>query len=293
MRKLLFLILGTVFCGTVNAQTQLTEYKPGVTTEGAVYFLPKTAVRFTFLVEKTTYTPGDFAAYAQRYMRLKDVSQEPSTQYRILQIKQTPVAVVDSTKKYAIKFDAKTVAANVALADDGRLLAINAEPNVDMEEAPFKAAPKSQRVNPRQLMNQDILSAGHKIQYYETDKMGVTHHSNYIRWMEEARVDFMEKIGWSYTVLEENGIISPVTSIECKYVAGTTFAETISVETSIEELKNVKVRINYVMKNEEGKIVCKGASEHCFLDSNGTFISIAKKFPGFYEALSRSMEKED
>ncbi len=133
----------------------------------------------------------------------------------------------------------------------------------------------------------------HKIQYYETDKMGVTHHSNYIRWMEEARVDFMEKIGWSYTILEENGIISPVTSIECKYVAGTTFAETISVETSIEELKNVKVRINYVMKNEEGKIVCKGASEHCFLDSNGTFISIAKKFPGFYEALSRSMEKED
>ena len=133
----------------------------------------------------------------------------------------------------------------------------------------------------------------HKIQYYETDKMGVTHHSNYIRWMEEARVDFMEKIGWSYTILEENGIISPVTSIECKYVAGTTFAETISVETSIEELKNVKVRINYVMKNEEGKIVCKGASEHCFLNSNGTFISIAKKFPGFYEALSRSMEKED
>ena len=133
----------------------------------------------------------------------------------------------------------------------------------------------------------------HKIQYYETDKMGVTHHSNYIRWMEEARVDFMEKIGWSYTILEENGIISPVTSIECKYVAGTTFAETISVETSIEELKNVKVRINYVMKNEEGKIVCKGASEHCFLDSNGTFISIAKKFPGFYEALSCSMEKED
>ena len=103
----------------------------------------------------------------------------------------------------------------------------------------------------------------------------------------------MEKIGWSYTILEENGIISPVTSIECKYVAGTTFAETISVETSIEELKNVKVRINYVMKNEEGKIVCKGASEHCFLDSNGTFISIAKKFPGFYEALEGSMDKKD
>ena len=35
----------------------------------------------------------------------------------------------------------------------------------------------------------------HKVQYYETDKMQVVHHSNYIRWMEEARVEFLEKIG--------------------------------------------------------------------------------------------------
>ena len=73
MKKFFFLMISAVLCGTLNAQTQLAEYKPGVTTEGAVYFLPKTAIRFTFLVEKTTYTPGDFAAYAQRYMRLKDV----------------------------------------------------------------------------------------------------------------------------------------------------------------------------------------------------------------------------
>ena len=170
MRKLLFLILGTVFCGTVNAQTQLTEYKPGVTTEGAVYFLPKTAVRFTFLVEKTTYTPGDFAAYAQRYMRLKDVSQEP-------------------------KFDAKTVAANVALADDGRLLAINAEPNVDMEEAPFKAAPKSQRVNPRQLMNQDILSAGSTAKMAQLTAQEIYDLRENRNLLIKGQADFMPKDG--------------------------------------------------------------------------------------------------
>ena len=38
----------------------------------------------------------------------------------------------------------------------------------------------------------------HKVQYYETDKMGITHHSNYIRWMEEARIDFLEQLGWNY-----------------------------------------------------------------------------------------------
>ena len=43
----------------------------------------------------------------------------------------------------------------------------------------------------------------HTVQYYETDKMGITHHSNYIRWMEEARVDFLKQIGWDYDKLEE------------------------------------------------------------------------------------------
>ena len=37
----------------------------------------------------------------------------------------------------------------------------------------------------------------HKVQYYETDKMGITHHSNYIRWMEEARIWFLSEIGFS------------------------------------------------------------------------------------------------
>lgn len=161
MRRISFFIfLYLLFCEALYAQTLLTEYKPGVTPEGAVYFLPKTAIRFTFLIEKTTYTPGDFAAYAQRYMRLKDVPQEASTQFRILQIKQTPIAVADTTKKYAIKFDAKSVAANVALSEDGRLLAINADPIVTKSEESFKPWPKSKRINPRQLMNQDILSAG-------------------------------------------------------------------------------------------------------------------------------------
>ena len=50
----------------------------------------------------------------------------------------------------------------------------------------------------------------HKVHYYETDKMGVTHHSNYIRWMEEARVAYLAEVGWDYARLESLGMISPV-----------------------------------------------------------------------------------
>ena len=35
----------------------------------------------------------------------------------------------------------------------------------------------------------------HRVQYYETDQMGIVHHSNYIRWFEEARIDWMRDCG--------------------------------------------------------------------------------------------------
>ena len=65
------------------AQTVSSVYQPGVTTEGAIYFLPKTAVIVTVQVEKTTYTPGDFCQYAERFLRIKEVSPTPSVSYRI------------------------------------------------------------------------------------------------------------------------------------------------------------------------------------------------------------------
>ena len=67
----------------------------------------------------------------------------------------------------------------------------------------------------------------HKINYYETDKMGVTHHSNYVRFMEESRIDFLEKIGWGYDKMEQEGIISPVVSLECNYRNITTYPDVI------------------------------------------------------------------
>ena len=48
----------------------------------------------------------------------------------------------------------------------------------------------------------------HRVQYYETDRMGIVHHSNYVRWMEEARVDFLARLGFPYDVMEARGVIS-------------------------------------------------------------------------------------
>ena len=130
-----------------------------------------------------------------------------------------------------------------------------------------------------------FLPYTHTVQYYETDKMGITHHSNYIRWMEEARVDFLTQMGWDYAKLESLGIVSPVTAVDCKYMISTTFAEKITITVSIAEFKGVRLKLAYTMKNTEGKVVCQAHSEHCFLDTSGNLIRLKKDFPEFYEAL--------
>ena len=125
----------------------------------------------------------------------------------------------------------------------------------------------------------------HYTQYYETDQMGCVHHSNYIRWMEEARIDFLAQMGWDYVKLESLGIVSPVTAVDCKYMISTTFAEKITITVSIAEFKGVRLKLAYTMKNTEGKVVCQAHSEHCFLDTSGNLIRLKKDFPEFYEAL--------
>ncbi|WP_027868646.1 thioesterase family protein [Eubacterium sp. AB3007] len=126
----------------------------------------------------------------------------------------------------------------------------------------------------------------HTVQYYETDRMGITHHSNYIRWMEEARVDFLAQIGWDYARLEEMGVISPVIGIECKYATATTFADVVEISVEVEALKGVRLRLRYVMTNQHGKTVCEGHSEHCFVNEEGRPIRLKREQPEFYEVLS-------
>lgn len=162
MKKHVILLLACLLpFGTVGAQTLLSQYRPGVTPEGAVYCLPKTALRFSVLVEKTVYQPGDFAPYAQRYLRMADVSQEPATSYRVVGISQTAMPVADTAKVYAVHFDARTVASRMTLADDGRLLGLNIDDAADVPvPAAFTAAPLPERVNPRAYMSEEILSCG-------------------------------------------------------------------------------------------------------------------------------------
>lgn len=159
MKHTLLLCLIAVATAT-KAQTQVNDYTPGVTPDGATFFLPKTAVRVSVLAEKTTYTPGEYAAYAQRFLRLNNVSLEASVSHRILSVKQTAVGMADTSKGYTVKFNPKTSATNIALAENGTLLAVNGAPLPVEHPTPFQAAPKAVLPEPQRFLTPEILAAG-------------------------------------------------------------------------------------------------------------------------------------
>ena len=128
-----------------------------------------------------------------------------------------------------------------------------------------------------------------EINYYETDKMQVVHHSNYIRFMEEARVAYLEQLGFPYAELERRGVISPVTAGNCKYLATTTFDDRITVDVRVEASNGVVLTIGYDMPKHDGTRVFTGTSEHCFLNPEGHFIRLRRDQKEFYEMLMREL----
>lgn len=123
----------------------------------------------------------------------------------------------------------------------------------------------------------------HKVQYYETDQMGVVHHSNYIRWFEEARTDFLEKSGFSYAWMEEQGIIIPVLSVEAEYKAMVHYGEDVRIIPLVKEFNGVKLALSYEVRNAQtGELTTTGRSCHCFLGRDYRPLRLKKEFPQVY-----------
>ncbi|MBO4339975.1 MAG: acyl-CoA thioesterase [Bacteroidales bacterium] len=128
----------------------------------------------------------------------------------------------------------------------------------------------------------------HEVKYYECDRMGVTHHSNYVRFMEEARIWWLDCLGYGYERMEAEGIVSPVVAISCNYKHTTTFKDKIEIEVKVAELTGLKLGFSYVMK-VDGKVVCTANSTHCFLDG-GRPVVLSERFPHLYEAIVGTMQ---
>ena len=120
----------------------------------------------------------------------------------------------------------------------------------------------------------------HHAKYYETDQMGIIHHSNYVKWMEEARLDLMDQIGLNYRQMEDMEIISPVLSISVEYHSMVHFDDTVVIYTKLLKYNGIKMELEYVMKDKEtGELRTTAKSSHCFLNKSGKPISLKRMYP--------------
>lgn len=210
MRKILFTSLmmlasGAFISNSVSAQTQTSVYRPGVTPKGVVYYLPKTSLRISVLIEKTTYTPGEFYKYAEKYLRLSNVSEDAAASYKVIDTDITSYGVADTMKVYSIKLNPKTSAPNVKLSDEGILLAVNTTATMP-EAAPvkFKPAKKKEKADPRQFMSQEILAAGSVAKMAELTASEIYNIRESKNALTRGEADFMPKDGEQMKLMLDN-----------------------------------------------------------------------------------------
>ena len=131
------------------------------------------------------------------------------------------------------------------------------------------------------------------INYYETDKMGITHHSNYIRFLEEARCEFLKEIKLPYETLEEKKIMIPVLGVNCTYKHQSTFGDILVIKAKIKKFTGVQMVVSYEITNKKtGDLVLTGETKHCFTSTELKPINLKKHDEEAYCILVNATENE-
>lgn len=159
--KKVFTAAFLLLASSAFAQPESVPVKGGRTPEGVVYFLPKTELRFHVLVEKTTYRPGPFAKYAERFLQLREIEQEEQKTYRLVDMAIEQTAVRDTSKCFSVKLKGgKCETAEVHVNEDGILMAVNAQPMKVPSYVPFRPAAKRLQPQTRRYLSAEMLAAG-------------------------------------------------------------------------------------------------------------------------------------
>lgn len=172
--------------------------------EGTGYYLPKATTLFTVKVEKTTYTPGRFAPYAQRYLK-KNVLQQGSTSYRIIGVTMQQQAVADTAKRFTLIVDKKHSIDKVSLTPEGMLLALNTDAKAPtLTPADFTPAPKPTPLNPNDFMSEDMLNAGSTAKMAELTAKEIYDIRDSRNQLNRGEADFMPKDGAQLAIMLRN-----------------------------------------------------------------------------------------
>lgn len=131
----------------------------------------------------------------------------------------------------------------------------------------------------------------HHVNFYDTDAMAVVHHSNYIRWFEIGRVEYLRSIGITLGELMDDGFVFPITDVRAKYVSPGKFDDVVLIETTPTALTKAKMAFDYrIIRKADGEVMVTGHSQNVFTSrETGRITRLPEKY---YCVLAAAMEKE-
>ena len=125
------------------------------------------------------------------------------------------------------------------------------------------------------------------VRYAETDMMGIVHHSRYYPWFEQARTDFVKKIGMTYSGLEQAGILLPLTQTHCKYIYALPYEDEVLVTCRLEKLSVARMGFVYeVFRKRDMLKMSEGRTEHGIVGKDMRPINLKKTFPKIWDDLT-------
>ena len=105
------------------------------------------------------------------------------------------------------------------------------------------------------------------VRYGETDQMGFVHHSNYLKYFELARIEWLLDLGISYAAMELDGILMPVVSARVKFKIPLLFGDNFNVKISLKKEPKATLEFDYIIVNQKNEIFCTGNTVLAFLSS--------------------------
>jgi acyl-CoA thioester hydrolase len=126
--------------------------------------------------------------------------------------------------------------------------------------------------------------------YAETDKMGIVHHSNYVRYYETARWELFRSLGISYQSVEESGYMLPVIHMNFRFIKSARYDDLLTVRTTLKAVRGPRLWFTYMLYNEQLELINEAEVELAFVRSDSWKPCAAPAF--IREALERAKEPE-
>ena len=105
-----------------------------------------------------------------------------------------------------------------------------------------------------------------RVRYGETDQMGVVYHGNYALYLEMGRIEWLRKLGVSYKLMEEQGVMLPVVSLNVNYKKPAGYDDVIKVKTKLKNKPTAKIEFEYEISNDKGEILTTASTVLVFVD---------------------------